>query len=82
MLAMAERWLGATYRLIDATGLTIQQGLVTNALGQIRVDKLIPGRYQFVETKDPASYDLNQTPLDFTIVNGQTAVVTVTATDR
>ncbi|KYK51679.1 hypothetical protein AYO51_11355 [Lactiplantibacillus plantarum] len=73
---------GATYRLIDATGLTIQQGLVTNALGQIRVDKLIPGRYQFVETKAPASYDLNQTPLDFTIVNGQTAVVTVTATDR
>ena len=73
---------GATYRLIDATGQTIQQGLVTNAQGQIRVDKLIPGRYQFVETKAPVGYDLNQTPLDFTIVNGQTAVVTVTATDR
>ena len=73
---------GATYDLKDAAGQTIRHGLVTNTLGQIQIDELAPGRYQFVETKAPAGYELNQTPLDFTIVNGQTAAVTVKATDQ
>ncbi|TFZ26389.1 SpaA isopeptide-forming pilin-related protein [Lactiplantibacillus plantarum] len=73
---------GAIYNLKDGAGQTIRHGLKTDTRGQIRVDELVPSRYQFIETKAPAGYALNQTPLDFTIVEGQTAAVTVKATDQ
>lgn len=73
---------GAIYNLKDGAGQTIRHGLKTDTRGQIRVDELVPGRYQFIKTKAPAGYALNQTPLDFTIVEGQTAAVTVKATDQ
>lgn len=72
---------GAVYDLKDATGKVIQSNLTTNAKGLISVTDLPFGNYSFVETKAPTGYELNTTPLPFTIVKGQTATVTVTATD-
>lgn len=72
---------GAVYDLQDATGKVIKAGLTTNAEGIITYSGLTAGKYQFVETKAPAGYDLNQTPIPFEITTGSTAAVTVNATD-
>jgi len=63
---------GAEFTLLDAAGKTLNEKLSTNTEGKIVVDNLKPGAYQFVETKAPFGYELNETPIDFTIVKGQT----------
>ncbi|MEH7027685.1 MSCRAMM family protein, partial [Bacillus wiedmannii] len=40
-----------------------------------------PGDYQFVETKAPNHYDLNQNPIKFTVEKSQTTKASVTATN-
>lgn len=40
-------------------------------LGELVVNDLKPGDYQFVETKAPTGYQLNETPIDFMIEKGQ-----------
>ncbi|WP_318765663.1 SpaA isopeptide-forming pilin-related protein [Lactiplantibacillus carotarum] len=72
---------GAVYELQDATGKVLQSDLKTDANGELTVTDLTAGNYQFVETKAPAGYELNQTPLPFTIKGGDAATVAVTATD-
>ncbi|VDG25799.1 MSCRAMM family protein [Lactiplantibacillus mudanjiangensis] len=72
---------GAVYDLKDNTGKVVNSGLTTNAQGQLTVKDLAFGDYSFVETQAPAGYELNATPLPFTIAKGQTAMVKVTATD-
>ncbi|WP_255409076.1 collagen binding domain-containing protein, partial [Bacillus sp. S1-R1J2-FB] len=52
-----------------------------NKDGKISVSDLRPGDYQFVETKAPTHYDLNQTPINFTVEKSQTATASVTATN-
>lgn len=73
---------GATFDLQDATGKVLQSNLVTAADGKIAVNNLQPGDYQFVETKAPAGYDLDKTPVKFTIKNDQTEVIKVTKTNK
>ncbi|WP_312470539.1 SpaA isopeptide-forming pilin-related protein [Neobacillus sp.] len=70
---------GVEFELQDATGKTLQSGLVTNKEGKLVVNNLKPGNYQFVETKAPFGYDLDQTPIKFTIEKGQTVVAKITA---
>ncbi|MBJ6950285.1 hypothetical protein JG666_23755, partial [Vibrio cholerae] len=43
---------------------------------------LRPGDYQFVEEKAPKDYDIDKTPIEFTIVKSQKKAVTVTATNH
>src|SRR5699024_2156735 len=62
-------------------GKTVKEGLTTNATGQIMVDQLAPGAYSFIETKAPAGYKLDTTPVAFTITADQTAAVQVTKTN-
>lgn len=50
----------------------------TNASGQIIVQDLEPGEYQFVETRAPYYYKLDPTPVQFVIKQNQTEVVKVT----
>ncbi|WP_460291950.1 prealbumin-like fold domain-containing protein, partial [Bacillus cereus] len=38
---------------------------------QVSASNLRPGDYQFVETKAPKDYDLNKTPIPFTIEKSQ-----------
>ncbi|MCU5174509.1 MSCRAMM family protein, partial [Bacillus paranthracis] len=53
----------------------------TDKDGKISVSDLRPGDYQFIETKAPEHYDLNQTPINFTVEKSQTATASVTATN-
>ena len=73
---------GVTYSLQDATGNTLQADLVTDENGKIIVDDLKPGDYQFVETAAVFGYDLDATPIPFTIILGPTESVLLEATNE
>ncbi|WP_225428579.1 SpaA isopeptide-forming pilin-related protein, partial [Levilactobacillus acidifarinae] len=73
---------GAEFELRDSTGKAIQTGLVTDAAGQITLNRLVPGDYTLVETKAPAGYDLNTETIPFTITEGATAVGQLHETDQ
>ncbi|MGG0300295.1 SpaA isopeptide-forming pilin-related protein [Bacillus albus] len=69
----------AVFNLLDADGALVEEGLKTNDDGKIVVENLRPGTYQFVETTAPEHYDLNKTPIKFTIKKSQTETLHVTA---
>ncbi|MFC0493359.1 SpaA isopeptide-forming pilin-related protein [Listeria grayi] len=58
---------GAEFKLTDADGKTLQDNLTTNADGELKVNELALGSYSFIETKAPAGYELDSTPVTFTI---------------
>lgn len=62
---------GVTFDLIDEHDKRIKKGLKTDQNGQLTVDQLKPGTYRFVETASIAGYELDQTPIPFTIHLGQ-----------
>ena len=70
---------GARFELQDATGKTVQTDLVTDAEGKISISDLRPGDYQFVETQAPTGYQLDATPVTFTIVYSQETALQLTA---
>jgi LPXTG-motif cell wall-anchored protein len=70
---------GAEFELQDSKGNVVQKGFTTNEAGKIVVSDLKPGDYQFVETKAPFGYDLDETPIKFTIEKGQIEMKVVTA---
>ncbi|HHZ9472746.1 MSCRAMM family protein [Enterococcus faecalis] len=72
---------GAVFELQDKDGKALQSGLTTDETGKISVNDLAPGDYQFVETQAPTGYDLDKTPVRFTIEKGQTEVVQVQKAD-
>ncbi|MGM0113091.1 SpaA isopeptide-forming pilin-related protein [Enterococcus sp. DIV0187] len=68
----------ALFELQTNKGQVIIKDLKTNADGEIMVDYLAPGDYQFVETKAPTGYIINTKPVEFTIkaeAKGQPEVV-------
>lgn len=68
---------GAVFELQNASGKVLQSNLTTDANGLIKVSDLDQGDYQFVETKAPEGYQLDQKPVQFSITAGQlTANVT------
>ncbi|MGH0600089.1 MSCRAMM family protein, partial [Bacillus mycoides] len=72
---------GAIFKIVDQSGNDVRTDLTTNKDGKITVSDLRPGDYQFVETKAPTHYDLNQNPIKFTVEKSQTAKASVTATN-
>ncbi|MCU5328659.1 SpaA isopeptide-forming pilin-related protein, partial [Bacillus wiedmannii] len=72
---------GAVFKITDLNGNDIRTNLVTNKVGKISAKDLQPGDYQFIETKAPKHYDLNEEPIKFTIERSQTKHVFVTATN-
>lgn len=71
----------AVFAVKDAAGKTVAKDLVTDKKGQIQVKDLVPGNYQFIETKSPKGYLLNTTATAFTISAenaGQPSLVKVT----
>ncbi|WP_195268054.1 SpaA isopeptide-forming pilin-related protein [Eubacterium sp. 1001713B170207_170306_E7] len=73
---------GATFKILDANGYTLQKDLVTGADGQIWVSNLAPGRYQVMETEAPAGYHLDATPVSFEVsdaAQGEPAAMEVKA---
>ncbi|USK43597.1 Cna B-type domain-containing protein [Cytobacillus oceanisediminis] len=70
---------GAVFKLQDAEGTTLKEGLTTDSNGKLVIDDLKPGNYQFIETKAPEGYELDPSPASFTIETGQHDKVTVIA---
>ncbi|MDR4162553.1 prealbumin-like fold domain-containing protein, partial [Bacillus paranthracis] len=58
---------GAIFKIVDMNGNDVRADLTTDKDGKISVSDLRPGDYQFIETKAPTGYDLNQTPINFTV---------------
>lgn len=58
---------GAVFNLEDEEGNVIESDLITDENGQILIANIKDGNYQFVETKAPKGYQLNTTPIKFTI---------------
>ncbi|MBS4202392.1 Cna B-type domain-containing protein [Bacillus sp. FJAT-49732] len=62
---------GAEFELQNKDGYVLLKGLSTDKTGKLVVENLKPGNYQFVEKKAPTGYDLDPTPITFTIEKGQ-----------
>ncbi|MFS0933966.1 SpaA isopeptide-forming pilin-related protein [Enterococcus casseliflavus] len=60
---------GAKFKIIDKEGKTVIQYIVSDDKGVVLVKNLAPGDYQFIETKAPRGYVLDETPFEFTIVS-------------
>ncbi|WP_445669003.1 MSCRAMM family protein [Niallia sp. FSL K6-0212] len=73
---------GAEFVLQDIEGKVLQEGLKTDKDGKIRIEGLKPGKYQMVETKAPAYYQLNSDPIDFTIEKGQAKTLELMVTNK
>jgi LPXTG-motif cell wall-anchored protein len=74
---------GAEFELQTQEGKTIKTATMsTDDNGRLAVEKLAPGKYQFVETKAPAGYQLDAKPVTFTIKADQTSPVHVTKTNK
>lgn len=72
---------GAIFSLQDQKGNNIRTNLITDENGQIVLNDLVPGDYQFVETKAPEGYELDTTPVKFTIIVGQKEAVNIEKTN-
>ncbi|RJE87477.1 LPXTG cell wall anchor domain-containing protein [Paenibacillus sp. 1011MAR3C5] len=68
---------GATFENVDGMG-----ELTTNSQGKIYLADLPPGDYQLIETKAPRGYQLDKTPIPFTIHAYQATATQVTATNE
>ncbi|MBC2245055.1 collagen binding domain-containing protein [Listeria booriae] len=62
---------GAIFKVTDKDGTTVQEDLTTNEDGKIETTELPPGDYQFIETQAPIGYEIDTTPVPFTIVPSQ-----------
>lgn len=73
---------GAEFELQKADGTKIKDGLTTNAAGELTATDLAPGDYRLVETKAPTDYELDRTPVEFSIVSNQQTPAEVTKTNK
>ena len=62
---------GAVFELQDEKGNTLQKGLTTNESGRLEINDLVPGKYQLVETEAPTGYEIDATPIVFTVEKGK-----------
>ncbi|QWH81169.1 LPXTG cell wall anchor domain-containing protein [Bacillus mycoides] len=72
---------GAVFKIVNEDGHDVRTDLTTDKNGRLVVDELPPGDYEFIETKAPTHYDLNETPIKFTVKKGQEKIASVTATN-
>ncbi|WP_283701328.1 SpaA isopeptide-forming pilin-related protein [Clostridium perfringens] len=72
---------GAVFNLQNQKGEDIKTNITTDENGQIVLNDLAPGDYQFVEIEAPNGYELDKTPVKFTIVVGQREAIKVEKTN-
>ncbi|MFV0394512.1 MAG: collagen binding domain-containing protein [Coprobacillaceae bacterium] len=68
---------GAEFTLQKEDGTILEANCITDENGQIQATGLIPGKYQFIETKAPTGYILSTKPLSFEIVRNQQATLMI-----
>ncbi|MDN3955141.1 SpaA isopeptide-forming pilin-related protein [Sporolactobacillus laevolacticus] len=82
---------GAEFKLQDSNGKAVTKDITgkdlpatwtTDEKGQFTVKGLPEGNYQFIETKAPNGYQLDTTPIPFTVTKTGTKAVEITATDK
>ncbi|MDT2012954.1 MSCRAMM family protein [Carnobacterium divergens] len=73
---------GAVFELKDSNGIVLKNQLSTNSQGELTVKDLEPGDYQFVETKAPKGYELDEMPIYFTIATNQTQTIRVNKVNK
>ena len=73
---------GAEFKVIDSEGATVTEGLVSDENGFINSGLLQPGEYEFIEVKAPNGYQLDSTPIKFTVVAGQDTPINLTMTNK
>ncbi|KMT62300.1 SpaA isopeptide-forming pilin-related protein [Paenilisteria newyorkensis] len=61
----------AIFELRDNEGEILLQDMTTDINGKIVISGLIPGKYSFIETKAPAGYILDNTPVLVTVEIGE-----------
>ncbi|WP_137663188.1 Spy0128 family protein [Enterococcus hulanensis] len=63
----------AEFKLVDEKGQPVagHEKIVTSADGTIFIKGLTDGNYQLIETKAPKGYQLDETPIEFTVKNSQ-----------
>lgn len=66
---------GAKFNVVDDSGLVVQKGLVTDSKGEIKTKVLQPGKYKFIEVEAPPGYQVDPTPIPFTVKAGQKDVI-------
>ena len=67
---------GAVFKVVNTkTQQVVQETLITNQAGQIRLAGLEAGQYAFIETKAPTGYKLDATPVPFEIKLEQTQTI-------
>lgn len=77
-----EKLAGVVFELQDATGNVLQSELTTNEKGELLVQDLVSGHYQFVETSALKGYVLDEKPIPFEIVSEQTEILEVVVENR
>ena len=69
---------GAVFKIVDKSGNTIAENLVSDSDGIVKSGLLKPGEYAFIETKAPDGYALDTTRNNFTVNSGQETSVALT----
>ncbi|MGH1269432.1 MSCRAMM family protein, partial [Bacillus pretiosus] len=73
---------GALFNILDHDGKVVREGLQTDGHGKLIVNDLKPGNYQLVETKAPKGYQLDASPINFTIEKAQAAPLQITVSNK
>jgi len=73
----STRLKNVVFELYRSSGVSLGS-YITNVNGEITASALVPGDYYWVETRPAEGYVLDSTKHRFTVVDGQTAAITVT----
>ena len=77
-----EPLAGAVFQLQETDGTLISSGHTTDSEGKFTIAGLTTGEYQLVETEAPDGYILDDTPLTFSIDEGQLAPTKISVTNQ
>ncbi|PEW87345.1 collagen-binding protein [Bacillus cereus] len=73
---------GAIFKVLDQDGNLVLESLKTDEHGKLIINDLKPGNYQLVETTAPEGYQLDASPINFTIEKAQAAPLQITVSNK
>ncbi|OTP26397.1 MSCRAMM family protein, partial [Enterococcus mundtii] len=72
---------GAQFKIVDDSGETVLENLISDNNGRVNTGLMKPGNYQFIETEAPNNYILDTKPVDFTVSPGITTPIQLIKTN-